>query len=224
MRTYGTWVFIVFLARVLRRDASTRKGWPSETPPQTLMPSPRFRTNGVKVICVTGMPAAGKEEFQIVAASMGYAIVRMGDVVRDEARRRGLPVTDAAVGGMAHRERKEHGVAVWAERTIPLVRGDRVLIDGLRSLAELDAFRRAFGKDLVVFGIEASPRTRWDRVLSRRRPDDARTWEEFLRRDAREIGWGLDKVVAAADVRIVNEGSLDAFYARVREELRKLDA
>lgn len=169
------------------------------------------------------MPAAGKEEFQRVAAEEGYTIVRMGDVVRDEARRRGLPITDEAVGMMAHEERRKHGPAVWAERTIPQIRGQRVCIDGLRSPAELAVFREAFGSGLVVFAVDAAPETRWRRVQRRRRADDAATWQEFLRRDARERGWGLEEVIAAADVKIVNEGTLDEFYGAVRQALRRLD-
>lgn len=169
------------------------------------------------------MPAAGKEEFQQIAVELGYTVVRMGDVVRDEARKRGLPITDAAVGGMAHEERQKHGAAVWAERTIPRVEGERVLIDGLRSPAEREVFRRSFGERLLVFGVVASQRTRWERVQRRQRADDAKTFEEFQRRDAREISWGLGEVVASADRAIVNEGTLEEFYSRVREELRKLD-
>lgn len=169
------------------------------------------------------MPAAGKEEFQKVAADEGYAIVRMGDVVRGEAKRRGLPITDAAVGGMAHEEREKHGPAVWAERTIPFVNADRICIDGLRSPAELAVFRRAFGQGLVVFAVEAAPETRWARVQRRRRADDATTWEEFLRRDARERAWGLEEVIRAADIHIVNEDSLPQFYEDVRKALRRLD-
>lgn len=169
------------------------------------------------------MPAAGKEEFQQVASEEGYVIVRMGDVVREEARRRKLPIKDASVGGMAHEERVKHGAAVWAERTIPHVHAERVCIDGLRSPAELATFREAFRSGLVIFAVEASPATRWERVRRRRRADDATTWEEFLRRDERELGWGLNDVIAAADIRIINEGTLDAFYAAVRRALRKLD-
>lgn len=187
-----------------------------------LMASGRLRA-ALRVVCVTGMPAAGKEEFQTVAAALGYEVVRMGDVVRDEARRRGLPITDGAVGGMAAEERRLHGPAVWAERTVPRVTAERTLIDGLRSLAERDAFHRAFGHDLLVFAVVATPAIRWERVLRRQRADDARTWAEFERRDAREVGWGLEQVIAAADVTIVNEGTLEAFYARVRAELARLD-
>lgn len=170
------------------------------------------------------MPAAGKEEFQKVAAEEGYVIVRMGDVVREEARRRGLPITDAAVGGMAHSERQSHGAAVWAERTIPHVTAERTCIDGLRSPAELASFRNAFGQGLVVFAVVVSPNIRWKRVQRRRRADDAKTWDEFLRRDERERGWGLEDVIAAADVTVVNEGTLDRFRAAVRKALRELDA
>ena len=178
----------------------------------------------MRVICVTGMPAAGKEEFQKVAAEEGYVIVRMGDVVRQEARRRGLPITDAAVGGMAHEERQKHGPAVWAERTIPHVRAQRVCIDGLRSSAELATFRGTFGHGLVVFAVTAPPEMRWNRVQRRRRADDAKTWDEFLQRDARERTWGLEDVIARADVTIVNEGTLEDFQAAVRKALRGLDA
>ena len=173
---------------------------------------------------MTGMPAAGKEEFQTVAAAEGYEIVRMGDVVREEARRRGLPITDAAVGGMAHAERQAHGAAIWAERTIPHVRAERVCIDGLRSPAELATFRKAFGRGLVVFAVTAPAEMRWERVQRRRRADDATTWDEFRSRDVRERGWGLEEVVAAADVTIVNESTLEDFYSAVRQALRELDA
>src|SRR5438093_2289524 len=67
----------------------------------------------------------------------------MGDVVREEAKRRGLPITDAAVGGMAHTERDLHGFGIWAERTLPRIHGDRVVVDGLRGRAELEVFRKA---------------------------------------------------------------------------------
>ena len=168
------------------------------------------------------MPAAGKEEAVRVARSIGFDIVRMGDVVREEAARRGLPITDSAVGGMAHQDRVEHGFGIWAERTLPLLRGERILIDGLRGKAELEVYRRAFGDRLVVLAVHASPRTRYERVVRRARADDARTREAFLARDARELGWGLGEVIATADLLLVNEGSLEAHGRRVAKAIRGL--
>jgi len=168
------------------------------------------------------MPGCGKEEVLAVARDLRFSIVRMGDVVREEAQRRGLPITDAAVGGMAHDERQAHGLGIWAERTLPRIHGGRVLVDGLRGRTELDVFRKAFGEDLSVVAVHASPKTRYDRMLRRQRKDDAASVEAFQARDLRELSWGLGDVIATADVMLVNEGTLDEFRRHAREALEQL--
>lgn len=167
------------------------------------------------------MPGCGKDELLAVARRLDFSIVRMGDVVRDEARRRGLPITDAAVGGMAHSEREAHGPGIWAERTLRQIHDARVLVDGLRSRAELEVFRKAFGDDLVVVAVHASPKTRYDRMLRRQRRDDAASLEAFRARDFRELGWGLGEAIATADVMLVNEGTLDEFRRKAHTALER---
>ena len=171
----------------------------------------------MKVLCVTGMPGCGKEEFLRVAAERGFTIVRMGDAVRDAAARQSLPTFDEAIGGFAHEEREKHGYGVWAERTLPRVQGERVVIDGLRGIAELEAFRSALGESIQVVAIHAAPKVRFDRLRQRNRGDAPATWEEFRARETRELRWGLGDVIATADYMIVNEGELGAFRARARE-------
>ena len=176
----------------------------------------------MRVVCVTGMPGCGKEEALVAAKDLGFSIVRMGDVVREEAQRRGLPITDAAVGGMAQAEREAHGFGIWAERTLPRIHGDRVVVDGLRGRAELDVFRKAFREALVVVAVHASPKTRHERMLRRKRLDDAVTIEAVRARDLRELGWGLGDVIATADIMLVNESSLDEFRRQARAALERL--
>lgn len=157
-----------------------------------------------------------------MAQDFGFSIVRMGDVVREEAQRRGLPITDAAVGGMAHAERVAHGYGIWAERTLPRIRAERVLVDGLRGRAEMAVFRKAFGDALVVLAVHASPKTRYERLQRRRRADDIASFEAFEARDVRELGWGLGDVIATADLMLVNEGTLDEFRQQARVALERL--
>jgi dephospho-CoA kinase len=168
------------------------------------------------------MPGCGKEEVLAVAQTVGFSIVRMGDVVREEVRRRGLPISDASVGGLAHAERQAHGFGIWAERTVPRIHGDHVLVDGLRGRAELDVFRGAFGDELTVIAVHASPKTRYERMLRRGRTDDAGTIEAFQARDTRELGWGLGDVIATADVMLVNESSLEALRQAAKVALERL--
>lgn len=165
----------------------------------------------MRVVLVTGMPGCGKEEFLRAAKERGFTIVRMGDTVRAEAAGRKIAMADEAIGGFAHEEREAHGYGIWAERTLPRVRGDRILIDGLRGSAELDVFRKAFGGALSVVAVHASPEVRFARLRSRNRSDAPHTWEEFVVREKRELSWGLGDVIAIAGTMLVNEGDLATF-------------
>ncbi len=176
----------------------------------------------MKVLCLTGMPGCGKEEFVRVAKDLGFAIVRMGDTVREEAARRNLGTSDAAIGGFAHSEREAHGYAIWAERTLPRIKDERVLIDGLRGATELDVFRKRLGDGLQVVAVHASPKVRFERLRQRSRSDAPASWEEFQVRDVRELAWGLGNVIATADFLVLNEGDLGAFRARAREVLERV--
>ncbi len=169
---------------------------------------------GGRALCVTGMPGSGKEVFLEEASRKGLSVVRMGDVVREEADRLGIDLTDADVGGMATREREVHGSDIWARRTLERIRTDRVVIDGLRSLEELDAFAARFRKDLVLVAVHASQATRYRRIAERARRDDITSEDAFRTRDRRELRWGLGGVIALADVVVVNEGDLAKFQAQ----------
>ena len=105
---------------------------------------------------------------------------------------------------------------------MPRIQGERVLVDGLRGRAELEVFRKAFGEALVVVAVHASPKTRHERMLRRKRLDDALTIDAVRARDLRELSWGLGDVIATADVMLVNESSLDDFRRQARAALERL--
>ena len=44
----------------------------------------------VRVVAIAGMPGSGKGEVAAVLAARGIPILSMGDMVREEVRRRGL--------------------------------------------------------------------------------------------------------------------------------------
>jgi dephospho-CoA kinase len=73
-----------------------------------------------------------------------------------------------------------------------------------------------------VVAVHASPKTRYERMLKRRRTDDAGSIEAFRARDLRELGWGLGDVIATADVMLVNESSLEALREAARVPLERL--
>jgi dephospho-CoA kinase len=168
------------------------------------------------------MPGSGKEEFVKIAVEQGFLVVRMGDVVRKEVKSQGLEATDGKIGGFAAFEREKFGMGIWAQRTVPLVKGDLVLIDGLRGEAELEAFKRAFGDDLVLVGIHTSPKTRYERIKKRNREDATASWDAFKKREIRELSWGIGNAIAQCDHIIVNEKDLSEFQENVKTLLKTL--
>ncbi|MFQ5885526.1 MAG: dephospho-CoA kinase, partial [Thermoplasmata archaeon] len=108
---------------------------------------------------------------------------------------------------------------IWARRTLPLIESSDCVIDGLRSMAELEVFRDGFGTSLLLVAILSSPDTRYQRLVARGREDDILSREEFDRREQREIAWGIGDLIELADVGIENEGSLEDFRRATEEFL-----
>ena len=156
------------------------------------------------LICVTGMPGSGKSMVSRTLGRLARKVVSMGDAVREEARRRGLPTDLKTMMKLAQQLRVEHGPAAVAKLVIEMIEDNGVyVIDGVRSLHEIKVFKE-YGKVLIV-AVHASPRTRFARLSTRGRRDDPKSWDEFVERDMRELGFGIGDVIALADVMVVNE-------------------
>ncbi|MEM0448323.1 MAG: AAA family ATPase [Methanomassiliicoccales archaeon] len=176
----------------------------------------------MRIIVLTGMPGSGKEEFVQVGISMGYDVVRMGDVVREEAKRLGVINNDKNIGGFAHSERLKYGYDIWAKRTIPHIHHEKTIIDGSRGLDELSVFKEAFKDAVKVVAIHTSPKPRFERLQRRGRADAPNNFEEFEERDKRELSWGIGSLIALADIMLVNESTLECFKRSVRSLLEEL--
>jgi dephospho-CoA kinase len=144
------------------------------------------------VVGLAGMPGSGKSLVVETARELGYAIVIMGDVIREETAKRGLELTPQNVGKVMLQLRADGGNYVVAQKCIPKIEKQtctKVLIDGLRSLYEVDIFKTHFAK-FSLAAVHASPETRFNRLFNRRRSDDPNGWESFCERDMRELSVG----------------------------------
>jgi dephospho-CoA kinase len=172
------------------------------------------------VLATVGLPGSGKGEAAAVAREHDVPVVTMGDVIRAECRDRGLdPTSDH--GQVAKALREENGPAAIAERSLPLIEDaladtETVLVDGVRSAVEVDAFEERFGEVFTLVSIEAPFEVRAERIEARGRDKGSDEGGESLaERDERERGFGMDDAMARADVRIENTDSLDSFRAKV---------
>jgi len=175
------------------------------------------------VIVIVGMPGSGKAKASRVARELGYPVLVCGDVIREEAKRRGLPPTPDNIGKLMLKMREEEGRAIVACRLIPRIQGQDshvVVVEGARNIEEIDEFRRHY--DVRTLAIHASPSTRFSRLKSRGRSDDPKNWNDFIVRDQREIDVGIGRLIGTADRMIVNEGSIQEFKYSVNKLLKEM--
>ena len=172
------------------------------------------------------MPFSGKTEAVQIAREKKIPIVRMGNMVWEEVKKRGLELSDKNVGFVANEMREKHGMHVWAERTAKKIKSmdnvDFLVIDGIRNVEEIDIFKKELGKEFIVIAIEVSDKTRYERAMSRGRQDDSKDIEKVKERDRREIGWGLAEVIASSDIVISNEKDIESFKAELRKIFDKI--
>jgi dephospho-CoA kinase len=180
----------------------------------------------MKIIAFTGMPASGKSEAVQLAKDKGMLVIRMGDLVWEETRRQGKPLDDKNVGDVASSMRKKYGMDIWAKRAVEKIQSlkktSHLIIDGIRNMEEIDYFKKKLNQDFFVVAIDASNDLRRKRAISRGRIDDSKNLKNLEERDKREISWGLQKVIADADIVILNNGNLDQFKKKVLTVLNKL--
>lgn len=177
------------------------------------------------VVGLGGMPGAGKSLVVEIAQELGYSIITMGDVIREETKKRGLDPTPHNVGKVMLTLRAEGGNYVVAKKCIPKIeqeKNDRILVDGLRSLYEADIFKEHFSTFTLV-AVHAPPQIRFNRLKLRNRSDDPQNWEVFHERDMRELGVGLGNVIAMAEMILINDDSIEHFKVQVKEKFVRIE-
>lgn len=178
----------------------------------------------MKLIIVTGMPGAGKSEVADVFRRNGHPIIVMGDVIREETKRRGLEANRENTKKVALELREIDGPGAIAKHCIKIMEeaADRIIvIEGCRSLAEVDVFDN-YAETLTIVSVHTSPSTRFTRLKSRGRDDAPLEWESFRERDLREISIGLGGVIAMSDIMLINEGTIEELRKASEEILKRV--
>ncbi|HVB13079.1 MAG TPA: AAA family ATPase [Nitrososphaerales archaeon] len=162
------------------------------------------------VVCLTGMPGAGKSTAAEVAERMGFTVFRMGDDVRLEAEKRNIPPTDENLGAIMLQLRQAGGIVAIAILCKKRIEKDQksklVVIDGIRNVNEFLEFKK-LGRAVLV-SIHTTPESRFKFLQSRGRSDSPQSFQSFESRDRRELTVGIGEAIALADEVIVNLGSV----------------
>jgi len=157
------------------------------------------------IVCLTGMPGAGKSTIANGLKEKGFEIINMGDAVRAEAKKRNIEPTGQNLGKLMLELREKNGPGAVAELIRPSIENSNsnvIVIDGVRSNDEIKVLKKS--ANVKLLSILASIDTRFTFLHERGRSDDSKSKEIFEERDNRELGVGVGQSIESADESISN--------------------
>ena len=172
----------------------------------------------MQVMGISGLPGSGKGIVSDIATKKGAIIVSMGDIVREEAKKRGEGSKETAKN-----LRKEFGEYIISELTIEKIKKlqeegveNTIIVEGIRSLHEVDMFKENFD-NFIILSIFANTNIRFERLKKRMREDDSQDFNEFKKRDMSELGFGIGSVISLSDRLIINESDMESFIQDIND-------
>lgn len=193
--------------------------------------------NALQIIGLSGTNGSGKDTIgELLAEKHGYLFISGSDLIRDEARARGLPVTREVLRTISAEWRREHGLGAIIDMAVEKFKASGKEYKGLvtaslRNPGEADRVHELTGK---VIWVDAEPRVRYDRIqagahLRGRTGEDDRTFEQWQADEAAEMQSSGDEatlnmsaVKEKSDIFLFNNGNdIEAFKRDVETELAK---
>ncbi|MDQ5971973.1 MAG: hypothetical protein QG553_132 [Patescibacteria group bacterium] len=184
----------------------------------------------MKLIGLSGTNGAGKDSVgEVLAKKHGWLFISVSDLLREEARRRGLPIEREVLRTISAEWRREHGLGVLVDKAVDQFNEAKgkyrgVVAIPMRNVGEAERVHELGG---TLVWVDADPKVRYQRIFSRKRSDeDNKTFEEFMAEEAAEMTQSGDEatlnmsgVKAICDIFLQNNGDDIEAFKRAAEDL-----
>ncbi|MEM0154444.1 MAG: AAA family ATPase [Methanothrix sp.] len=175
------------------------------------------------IICITGMPGAGKSLVGEMLAAKGFKEVEMSASVKEKMAEKGIEVNKDSIRDFSLSARKEYGndiVARWTIEKIKKLPEKDILIVGLRSADEAKYFKTL--ENVTIISVIAPKMMRFDRLVERSREDDPKNYSDFETREEKEKQFGIASAMEHAKYMIRNSGTIEELKAKVEKVLSEI--
>lgn len=170
----------------------------------------------LKIIGVAGTNGAGKDSIgEMLAQRHSWLYVSISDILRRGLEEQGMPIERENLRNLSAQWRRKSGLGVLIDKAMEEFKksgGNGLVIASLRNPGEADRIHELGGK---VVWVDADPKVRYERIVSRLRSDeDRKIYGEFLAEEQAEMQHSGDKatlsisaVKALADITLENNGN-----------------
>lgn len=174
------------------------------------------------IIGLTGRIAGGKGVASDFFKENGFEYLSLSNEVREEAKKRNLPLERKALQDLGNLMRKEKGSAALAKKIIKKINNKKnYVVDGIRNSGEVEELKKVFKSKFILISVDADLKIRWRNAQNRAKESDPKSFEEFLEADKRDFeensdnGQQVKKCMSMADYNLLNNGTIQ----ELREQL-----
>lgn len=154
-----------------------------------------MKKNALWVIGLSGTNGSGKDTLgQMLDNYHDYLFISVTELLRHEARRRGLPVERETLRTISAEWRREFGLGVLVDRAVAEFESRDahycgLVMSSIRNPGEADRIHELGGK---MIWIDAAPEIRYARVQKNmgarnRKSEDTKTFEQFIAEEKAEM-------------------------------------
>ncbi|MGH7156925.1 MAG: AAA family ATPase [Candidatus Saccharimonadales bacterium] len=173
----------------------------------------------MKIIGIGGTDGSGKDSLgHFLRDEYGWCFISVTDLLRDEARKRGMPLSRSTLKIISAEWRAESGLGILIDRTVAEYKSQSnnkfagLAVASLRNPGEADRVHELGGQ---VVWLDAPIELRYQRAVDRNKgTEDQVTFEEFKAEEAAQMSHegdettlNLSGVKAKADIFITNDNN-----------------
>jgi len=177
------------------------------------------------IIGITGTNASGKDTAADFFKQQGFEAFSLSDILREEAKKRGLEVSRENLIALGKELREKFGLGYLAEETLKKIKANSI-VTSIRHPQEVATLKKSPHFSLIA--VDAPIELRYKRVQKRDRGEkEGETLAEFKKLEAKEFasegaGQQLGKCMAMAEYQIENDGTKEAFYQKLASLFNKI--
>jgi len=180
----------------------------------------------IKLIGLAGTFAAGKDTVaEYLQKQHGFLHVSTGDLVREEAKRRGMSTHRDNLVGVGNDLRESKGADVLVSMALDKQKaedGQPMVISGIRNPKEVETLKAVGGKFVFV---DAPIEQRYERAKARGRLEDHTNLEGFKAQEERELSsnnpaaQNISAIRELADLELDNSDSINELNEHIEAML-----
>lgn len=189
-----------------------------------------FFSNVMKIIGITGTLGAGKGTIvDYLKEHYGYRHYSVRGYLIEEAQRRGMELNRDTFVVVANDLRATHCPSYITDQLYlqAAEAGENAIIESVRTPGEVESLRQH--EHFLLFGVDADPKIRYERIVGRGSETDHVSFETFLENEEREMTsddpnhQNLGRCMQMADYVFMNNEGFEELYTQVEEVISQLE-